>query len=270
MGRWLALAWTLMALAIACTLPGRPVRVLPEVVGAIVGGTLEADADVLLVVMHRESPSLHARQQVDLAADGRFSFESVFLEVVGQEFSKRYRIYLHLRSGGSDRVIWRAELSRFEAEAPIPLDCDLARPVALGEACRVRDPLRQPWLLAEGKRSFERFCARCHGSDGRGARASSTADDASGVAAPPDLRRIAARHDGRFDPDRVAAWIEGRAVSPNHSRGGMPVWGERLSNEFERYAEGDELIGATLDPIVAYLESLQLESLQLESLQQFE
>ena len=63
MGRWLALAWTLMALAIACTLPGRPVRVLPEVVGAIVGGTLEADADVLLVVMHRESPSLHARQQ---------------------------------------------------------------------------------------------------------------------------------------------------------------------------------------------------------------
>ena len=38
----------------------------------------------------------------------------------------------------------------------------------------------------------------------------------------------------------------------------MPVWGERLSEEFERYAEGDELIGATLDPVLAYLESIQI------------
>jgi hypothetical protein len=39
----------------------------------------------------------------------------------------------------------------------------------------------------------------------------------------------------------------------------MPVWGERLSIAFAGYAEGDELIGATLDPLVAYLESLQEE-----------
>jgi hypothetical protein len=37
----------------------------------------------------------------------------------------------------------------------------------------------------------------------------------------------------------------------------MPIWGERLSAEYERYAEGDALIGATLDPVLAYLESLQ-------------
>lgn len=40
----------------------------------------------------------------------------------------------------------------------------------------------------------------------------------------------------------------------------MPVWGERLSNAFAGYVEGDELIGATLDPLVAYLESLQAGS----------
>ena len=212
---------------------------------------------MVLVVIHRDTPALHARQEAALASDGRFRFEPVFLDVAGHEFSKRYRVYLHLRSGGSDRVIWRAELSRLADEAPIPLACDLARPVALGEVCRVTDPLGQPWLLAAGKSHFERLCARCHGADGTGAGASAAPRDAPEPARPPDLTRIAERQGGRFEHDRVAAWIEGRSLSASHARGGMPVWGERLSNQFERYAEGDELIGATLDPIVAYLESLQ-------------
>ena len=37
----------------------------------------------------------------------------------------------------------------------------------------------------------------------------------------------------------------------------MPVWGERLSQTYSRYAEGDALVGARLDPIVAYLMSIQ-------------
>jgi len=37
----------------------------------------------------------------------------------------------------------------------------------------------------------------------------------------------------------------------------MPVWGEVLSAEFKRYPDGDELIGATLGPLVVYLESIQ-------------
>lgn len=249
-----------LGFGLACTLPGRPVVVLPEVEGRIEDGGLDPEARLQLVVMHRESPSLHARQEISVAPDGRFRFEPVLLDVAGREFSKHYRIYLHLRSGQSDRVLWRADRPRVDASAPIPLDCDLERPVALGEACRVRDPLRQPWLVAEGEKSFERLCARCHGSDGRGIRPSSADGDAATDRRPPDLTGIAARHGGRFDRDRVAAWIEGRSLSANHARGGMPVWGERLSNAFQRYAEGDELIGATLDPIVAFLESLQPES----------
>jgi mono/diheme cytochrome c family protein len=246
-------------LAGACALPGRPVRVLPEVQGRIAADALDADARLMLAVIHRESHSLHARQELALADDGRFRFEPVFLEVAGHEFSKRYRVYLHLHSGGSDRVIWRAEISRLAVEASIPLECDLARPVALGEVCRVADPLRQPWLLAEGRDHFVRLCARCHGADGTGPGKSTTSSPLPTAGATPDLTRIAERHGGHFEPDRVAAWIEGRSLSATHSRGGMPVWGERLSNEFAGYAEGDELIGATLDPIVAYLESLQRE-----------
>ena len=38
----------------------------------------------------------------------------------------------------------------------------------------------------------------------------------------------------------------------------MPIWGRRLSDEYDRYAHGDEMVGAELDPVVVYLESLQL------------
>ena len=248
-----------LAGAIACAMPGRPVQVLPEVQGRIDEAEPSDDTRIRLVVMHRESPSLHARREIEVGAGGGFRFEPIFLDVAGHEFSKHYRVYLHLRSGGTDRVIWRADMSRLEAPRPIVLDCDRARPAALGEVCRVRDPVRQPWLLAEGQKSFERLCASCHGPAGRALGSSATTDPNGTTVAPPDLAQISARHGGRFDHDRVATWIEGRSLPTHHARGGMPIWGERLSSEFARYAEGDELIGATLDPLVAYLESLQVE-----------
>ncbi len=261
-GAWLA--------ALACALPGRPVPVLPEVFGVIHGERPAPDARLRLVLMHRDTPSLHARQEVAIGPDGAFRFEPIALDVAGHEFSKHYRVYLHLQAGATDRVVWRADVSRLAAPAPIPLDCALDRPLALGEPCRVRDPLRQPWLLAEGRASYDRLCARCHGADGRGPaardRASGAGADAgSPGAVPPDLTRIAARHGGRFDPDRVAAWIEGRTLPAGHARGDMPIWGERLSSAFAGYADRDALIGATLDPLVAHLESLQQGAAPLDA-----
>ena len=67
-----------------------------------------------------------------------------------------------------DRVIWRAVISGLAIEGSIPLACDLARLVALGEVCGVADPLHQPWLLAEGRDHFVRLCADCHGAEGTG------------------------------------------------------------------------------------------------------
>lgn len=241
---------------LACTLPGRPVLVLPEVAGSISGGG--ADARINLVLIHRESPDLHARQQASVTPDGRFRFEPISLDVAGHERSRSYRIYLHLDSGESDRVIWRVQLSRRKIAGPIQLSCELDRPIALGEPCRVSDPLAQPWLLAEGEHHFQRLCASCHGSDGRGGEVPRGAAPSPGPHdRAPDLTDLAARHAGHFERDEVAAWIEGRQIPSSHSRGSMPVWGERLSSEFERYAEGDELLGATLDPLVAFLEGLQ-------------
>lgn len=256
------------ALPLACAVPGRPERILPEITGVIARGSAKSGAEssrgrLTLVVIHSLTPSVHDRREVALGADQGFHFEPLLLDVAGHEFGRHYRIYLHLAQNGADRVIWRAQISRLEDAAPIRLDCDLARPIGLGEPCRVVDPLGQPWLLDEGKRHFGRLCADCHGKDARGGplpdAESSPSDSAADARAmrAPDLTGLASRHGGRFDRDAVVAWIEGRSLAEGHARGGMPVWGERLSSEFERYAEGDELIGATLDPIVAYLESLQ-------------
>jgi mono/diheme cytochrome c family protein len=262
------LAFVTGLIALACAVPGRPERILPEITGGITQpGSGDAAGGLrgrlTLVVIHSRTPSVHDRREVPLDADRRFRFDPLLLDVAGHEFGHHYRIYLHLAQGGADRVIWRAQISRLEDAAPIRLDCDLARPIALGEPCRVVDPLAQPWLLDEGERHFRRLCADCHGKDARGGPLPDAESSPSGspaearAARAPDLTGLAIRHGGRFDRDAVVAWIEGRSLAEGHARGGMPVWGERLASDFERYADGEELIGATLDPIVAYLESLQ-------------
>jgi hypothetical protein len=95
---------------------------------------------------------------------------------------------------------------------------------------------------------------KCHGIDGSGGAA--PAKDPSGTPAA-DLRKIAARHGGRFDRAAVSEWIEGRSSPDAHGTRSMPVWGEHLSREYERYPDSQALIAATIDPLVVYLESLQ-------------
>ena len=254
--RWRRVLWSLsLVLLIAgCAMPGRPYRVAPAVTGTVRGDEIPADgARLLLIVMHRESPNLYERQEISLSPAGNFSFEPVELVIAGHEFSKYYRSFLHLQMDQRDLVIWRAEFSRRALAGEISLDCDLERPVSHGQRCWVRNPLGQPWLIAEGQRTFRRLCASCHGNDGRGVLP--TVEPPTG--APPDLTAIAARRGGHFDRVEIAEWIEGRSLPGSHGTRVMPIWGERLSKQYERFVEGDEMIGATLDPVLAYLESLQ-------------
>jgi mono/diheme cytochrome c family protein len=244
----------LLCLASSCATPGKPYLVAPAVAGVIHGDEVpNGDVQLRLTVMHRESPTLFDRKEVGLYPDGEFYFDQAQLMIAGHEYSKNYRVYLVLRNGEQDRVIWRTVLSRPAVAGLIQLDCDLDRPIQQGQPCWVDNPLQHPWLVAEGERTFRRLCAGCHGEGGDGDV--STVEDLTQM--PPDLRRIAARHDGRFDRADIAEWIEGRSLPMAHGTRVMPVWGERLSQEFEHYSEGDELIGATLDPVLAYLESIQ-------------
>jgi len=239
---------------VACAFPGQLYPVSPPISGRVhLDGHVAPGSSLLLRIQHRETPNLHHQAEVPLSPNGDFEFETVELAIAGHEFSKFYRVHLMLRQGAEPRVIWRAEFSRKELAGPIRLDCDLERPRSQGQSCWVLDPLEQPWLVSDGERTFRRLCATCHGLDGAG---SSEAIEQVGHM-PPDLRAIAERRGGQFDRAEISEWVEGRALPSAHGSRAMPVWGERLSQEYERYAEGDALIGAELDPVVVYLESLQ-------------
>ncbi len=110
-----------------------------------------------------------------------------------------------------------------------------------------------PVLAADGARAFERYCASCHGSDARGGGA---------VAAvlrltPLDLTKIASRRQGVFPASEVRHHIDGRIEHIAHGTRGMPVWGERFSDEVAGTEARDELVRGRLYALVDYLQSIQ-------------
>ena len=108
-----------------------------------------------------------------------------------------------------------------------------------------------------GAELYKRFCASCHGDQGRG----------DGPAAKsfkievPDLTRIAHRHGGVFPAEQVSKIIDGRKTLPPHGSREMPVWGF----EFHRANQGagnpeaqrrtDDLIAR----LTEYLRTIQIE-----------
>ena len=107
---------------------------------------------------------------------------------------------------------------------------------------------------AAGQEWFGMYCASCHGLDGRG----------GGVLAPhlepppTDLTTLASRADGRFDPDAVAAFIDGRRPVGAHGSSEMPVWGARVPDRFGRPDRDEPLLSPdVIALIVEYLRTLQ-------------
>lgn len=241
-------------LVLGCAIPGKLYMIAPGISGQVRGVPIPKDgARMTLDVAHRDNPELFVHQKGGLYPNGHFSFGPTEFVVAGHEYSKVYRAVLQLQVGRKTEIIWRAQYSRRALTGPIVLDCDLTRVAQLGQPCWVRDPMQHPWLLAEGEQTFRRLCVRCHGVDGGG----EIGVTESLRSPPPDLREIAARNGGRYDRSKVARWIEGRSLRAAHGTRSMPIWGERLSEKYKRYSNPDALIGATLDPLVAYLQSQQ-------------
>ena len=102
-----------------------------------------------------------------------------------------------------------------------------------------------------GRDSFDRFCASCHGVDGRGGGPVASALRTP----PPDLTTLARREGGTFPRERVAAFVEGTdRVSLTHGSSDMPVWGRTLRG----LDSSDARIKVRLANLVAYVESLQI------------
>jgi mono/diheme cytochrome c family protein len=107
-----------------------------------------------------------------------------------------------------------------------------------------------------GEQHFARYCASCHGLDGRG-----DGPAAGALSKPPaDLTRIAARRAGVFPAGEIAATIDGRFELPAHGSREMPIWGRRLAEPIAEDTQGEEVARGRIDILVEYLLSIQVES----------
>jgi len=79
--------------------------------------------------------------------------------------------------------------------------------------------------LENGKVLFEKYCASCHGIDGRGGTELAKLFEID----PPDLTRIATRRGGWFPEVVLKEIVDGRFAA--HGRREMPVWGETLTRD---------------------------------------
>jgi mono/diheme cytochrome c family protein len=98
-----------------------------------------------------------------------------------------------------------------------------------------------------------RYCASCHGPEGRGDGPLA----ASLTKAPADLTQLAKRNAGRFDERAVLEMIDGRRQVGAHGTRDMPVWGVVFEEEGrgEPYPAYQALLKSRF--LVDYLASIQ-------------
>lgn len=98
-----------------------------------------------------------------------------------------------------------------------------------------------------GQETFVRYCAVCHGLDGRGAGPLADALKKT----PPDLTQLAKNNGGKFPASRVADTIRDGAI-PGHGRKTMLEWGKVFGGDKDRL----EATAMVLD-LSLYVEGLQ-------------
>jgi mono/diheme cytochrome c family protein len=114
--------------------------------------------------------------------------------------------------------------------------------------------LQLPGTVADGRRTYERACASCHGADGRGRGAVS----ASFATPPPDLTRLAARNGGTFPRREVIAVITGEREIPAHGTRDMPVWTVRFAGPSGASAAAALYASRRIELLADYLASIQV------------
>lgn len=104
-----------------------------------------------------------------------------------------------------------------------------------------------------GEETYFRFCASCHGEDGRG-----DGPVSAGLRITvPDLTSLRKRQGAEFPATLLRRIIDGREIVIYHGTRYMPVWGY----EFWVQEGADEAAQASVDIIIAnlvdYIESIQ-------------
>jgi mono/diheme cytochrome c family protein len=109
---------------------------------------------------------------------------------------------------------------------------------------------RQP-STASGKEMFLKYCASCHGEDGKGHGPAAIAMKTP----PPNLTTLSRRHEGKKYPaGYVSAVLKFGKNLAAHGSEDMPVWGSRFKTLDPIH---DPTGQRHVDDVVAYIESLQ-------------
>lgn len=107
---------------------------------------------------------------------------------------------------------------------------------------------------AAAKEAYQRYCASCHGVDGKG----------NGPIAntlkylPTDLTQLSKNNGGEFPRQRVNDAIDGKAEVRSHGPRDMPVWGTKIKSEVSAGdTVGAAYARATIMMLTNYLASIQ-------------
>jgi hypothetical protein len=113
--------------------------------------------------------------------------------------------------------------------------------------------LAQGFATYSGPELYERFCAACHGDQGRGDGPVA----ATMSVLVPDLTRLAQRNDGRFPAGKVRDIVDGRSIVIAHGTRYMPVWGYEFWVEEGADVVAEDEARIMIDRLVDYLASIQ-------------
>jgi mono/diheme cytochrome c family protein len=127
----------------------------------------------------------------------------------------------------------------------------LSGPIAAGSPQQSSKSNKAQAVLA-GEHLYRRYCAVCHGNDGKGNGPPPTSSHFS--APPPDLTTLAQRHEGKFPEAYVLQVLRSGANQPDHGSSEMPVWG----GTFKASGESDKAqANVRVQNLVEYLKSIQ-------------
>lgn len=107
---------------------------------------------------------------------------------------------------------------------------------------------------SSGAQLYQRFCASCHGREGRG----------DGPVARtfrekmPDLTTLARRGGNQFPRELVRRIIDGQQVPASHGSRVMPVWGQEFWVAEGADEKARQQAAAAIDRLLQHLESMQL------------
>jgi mono/diheme cytochrome c family protein len=112
------------------------------------------------------------------------------------------------------------------------------------------------YVAMSGKDLYQRFCASCHGAEGRGDGPVA----ASFKIEVPDLTLIAHRAGTAYPRERVARIIDGRYIIGAHGSRTMPVWGEDLGRLEIGNPEAERATRIIIDKLADYVGQLQKQT----------